>query len=113
MKVKALVVQLCLTLCYPMDCCLPGSSVHGILQARVLEWVVISSIGDLPDPGIEPRFPALQADSLPPEPSGKPIMMDTCHKFVQTQRTCNTKRELKCKIWTLVNNNLSILTHHL
>ena len=73
MKAKALVVQLCLTLCYPMDCCLPGSSVHGILQARVLEWVVISSIGDLPDPGIEPRFPALQADSLPSEPPGKPM----------------------------------------
>ena len=35
-------VQLCLTLCDPMDCSLPGSSVHGILQARVLEWVAIS-----------------------------------------------------------------------
>ena len=38
MKVKA--VQSCLTLCDPMDCNLPGSSVHGILQARILEWVV-------------------------------------------------------------------------
>ena len=36
------VTQLCLTLCYPMDCSLPGSSVHGIFQARVLEWVAIS-----------------------------------------------------------------------
>ena len=35
-------VQLCLTLCDPMDCSLPGSSVHGILQARILEWVAIS-----------------------------------------------------------------------
>ena len=37
-----LVVQLCLTLCDPMDCSLPRFSVHGILQARILEWVVIS-----------------------------------------------------------------------
>ena len=36
------VTQLCLTLCNPMDCSLPGSSVHGILQARILEWVAIS-----------------------------------------------------------------------
>ena len=36
------VAQSCPTLCYPMDCSLPGSSVHGILQVRVLEWVTIS-----------------------------------------------------------------------
>ena len=37
--------QLCLTFCDPMDCSRPGSSVHGILQARILEWVAISSSG--------------------------------------------------------------------
>ena len=36
-----LVAQSCLTLCDPMDCSPPGSSVHGILQARILEWVAI------------------------------------------------------------------------
>ena len=36
------VVQLCLTLCYPMDCGLPGSSIHGVFQTRVLEWVAFS-----------------------------------------------------------------------
>ena len=36
------VAQLCLTLCNPMDCSLPGSSIHGIFQARVLEWVAIA-----------------------------------------------------------------------
>ena len=40
---KVLVAQLCLTLGDPMDCTPPGSSVHGILQARTLEWVAISS----------------------------------------------------------------------
>ena len=39
------VAQSCPTLCDPMDCSLPGSSVHGIFQARVLEWVVISLTG--------------------------------------------------------------------
>ena len=40
-KVKVLVAQSCLTLCDPTDCSSPGSSVHGILQARILEWVAI------------------------------------------------------------------------
>ena len=39
---KVLFAQLCLTLCDPMDCSPPGSSVHGILQARILEWVAIT-----------------------------------------------------------------------
>ena len=59
----------------PMDCRPPDSSVHGIFQARILEWVAIFPSGDLPSPGIKPSFPvspALQADSLPTEPSGKP-----------------------------------------
>ena len=43
MKVKVLVTQLCPTLCDPMDCSPPGSSVHGILQARILEWTAIPS----------------------------------------------------------------------
>ena len=41
-KARVLVAQSCSILCDPMDCCLPGSSVHGILQARILEWVAIS-----------------------------------------------------------------------
>ena len=64
--------QSCPILCDPMDCSPPGSSVHGILQARILEWVPFPSPGDLPNPGIKPRSPALQADSLPSEPPGKP-----------------------------------------
>jgi len=47
-----------------MDYSLPGSSVHGISQARILEWVAISSPGYLPNPGIEAMSPALQADPL-------------------------------------------------
>ena len=43
-----------LTFCDPMDYSPPGSAVHGILQARILEWVALPLPGDLPDPGIEP-----------------------------------------------------------
>ena len=46
-------LQSCLTLCNPMDCNPPGPSVHGILQARIPEWVAMPSSGDLPDPGID------------------------------------------------------------
>ena len=53
-------LQSCPTLCDPMD-----YTVHGILQARILEWVVFSLLqGIFPNPGIKPRSPALQADSL-------------------------------------------------
>ena len=55
-----------------MDCSPPGSSVHGLLQARILEQVAIPfpSPGNLPNPGIELGFPALKANSLPTELSG-------------------------------------------
>ena len=69
---KVLVTQSYLTLCDPMDCNPPGSSVHGILQARILEWVTIPFCMDLPNPGIEPMSLALQEDSLPSEAPGKP-----------------------------------------
>ena len=50
-------------------------TVHGILQARIQEWVAVPFSRDLPSPGIElrPRSPTLQADSLPVELPGKPI----------------------------------------
>ena len=68
-----LVAQLFPILCSPMEWSSPrrpGSSIHEILQARILKWVAFPSPGDLPDPGIEPRSPGkeLQADSLPSEP---------------------------------------------
>ena len=66
------------TLCIPMDGSPPGSSVHGILQAiGELPWsgLPCPSPGDLPDPGIEPESPTLQADSFLSEPPGKPSLL--------------------------------------
>ena len=65
-------LQSCPALCDPIDCSLPGSSVHGILQAKILEWVAVPSSRGSSNPGIEPRSPALQADCLVSEPPGKP-----------------------------------------
>ena len=65
--VKMRVTLSCSTLWDPVD-----YTVHGILQARILEWVAIPFSRGSPNPGIEPRSPTLQADSLPAEPPGKP-----------------------------------------
>ena len=67
------VAQSRLTLCNPMDC-----TGHGILQARILEWVAFPSPGDLPNLAIKPRCPALQVDSLSAEPQGKPKNTGVC-----------------------------------
>ena len=63
-------LQSSLTLCHPMDCSPPGSYVHGILQAIILDGLPSPCSRDLPDREIEPAFfvsPALQAASLPIE----------------------------------------------
>ena len=65
--VKVKVTQSCLTLCDPMD-----YIIHGILQVRILEWVAVPFSRVSSQPRDEPRYPTLQADSLPAEPQGKP-----------------------------------------
>ena len=77
-----LVTQLCPTFCDPMDHSPPGSSIYGILQGRILEWMPLTSPGDLPNPGIEPGPHTLWVD-LPSKPLGK-------------------DRELVYSIWTLI-----------
>ena len=61
------------SLCDPMDCSPPGSSVHGILQARIPEWVILGKEMDLPSPGIELSSPALTGRSFTTEPPGTPL----------------------------------------
>ena len=62
----------CLTQCDPMDGSPPGSSVHGLLQQECYSGLPCPPPGDLPDPGIEPRSPSLQAESLPLSHQGGP-----------------------------------------
>ena len=75
----------------PMDHTPPGSSVHGILQAKNWSGLPFPSPGDPPDPGIELRFPALQVDSLPSEPPGK------LHKDLYQSKAAILQYKLKKK----------------
>ena len=83
-----LVTASCLT---PMDCSPPGSSVHGISQATILE-LPFPSPGDLTKPGIECASPALQANSLLTEPPGKPQKVDVF--IFSSQEPYQTKRTI-------------------
>ena len=73
--------QLCLTFCDPMD-----YTIHGILQARIPEWVAVLLSRGLFNPGIEPRSPALRVDVffLPSEPPGDlPVVREASTKIEQ------------------------------
>ena len=85
---------MCLTLCNPMDCSPPGSSVYGVSQARILECgVPFLSPGDLPHPGIERGSVAMKVDSLPSDPSGKP-----------KEPACQCRRHKRCRFDPWVGN---------
>ena len=74
-KVSVLVTQLYSTVCIPMDCIPPGSSVHGIFQARILEWVAIPFSRGSSWPRDRTWVSWIAGDSLPSEPPGKQIYM--------------------------------------
>ena len=91
-------VQSCPTLCNPTVYSLPGSCIRGILQARILEWVAIPSLGDLPDPGIEPRSPALKADALVSEPPGLGVRVEDGTHTIQ-HMTLRIRQALKVDLF--------------
>jgi len=91
--------------CDPMDCSPPGSSVHGILQTRTLEWVAFPSLGDLPNPEIEPMSPVspIPAGRLfITKPLGIPLYLINIHNpylgiwINSSQRFICYMRQLKC-----------------
>ena len=77
------VTQSCLTLCDPMDCSPPGSSIHEFSRQENWSGLPFPSPGDLPDPGIEPGSPTLRADTLLSEPPENPTMFSriSCWMF--------------------------------
>ena len=86
----------------------PGSSIHGIFEARVLEWVAISFSGDLSNSGIEPRSPAFQANSLLSElpgkawlstPAPKPQVI-RCPLFIRAQCSFNMYSLWNLQSWS-------------
>ena len=93
-----LVSQSCPTLCDPMDCSQAPLSME-ILQARILEWVVIPSPEDLSDPGIKPRSPTLQTDSLLYELQGSSYEQHVLRQMLMIgwwgTRTHHTKKTVR------------------
>ena len=77
-EVKVKVAQPPLTFCNPMGYSPVGSPVYGFSRQEYWSRLPFPSPGDLPDPGIEPGSPALQADSLPSEPPGKAYDLIVC-----------------------------------
>ena len=83
--VHSKLLQLCLTLCYPMDYSPPGSSVHGILQARILEWAALPSSSRSKQPLL--CLLLWQAGSLSLEPPGTPSLYDGSPQFHSASRS--------------------------
>ena len=85
MPIRVLSAQLCPALCDPMDCGLPASSVYGISQVRILDWIPCPPPEDPSDPGIEPASlasPALAGTFLPLAPPGKPMPISRHSPFL-------------------------------
>ena len=76
--------------CDTMDYSFPGPSIHGISQARILEWLPLPSLGDLPDPGIEPATPALAGGFFTAEPPGRPTCM-YMYRYIHTCTRTHTQ----------------------
>ena len=96
---RFLVTQSCPAPCDPLDCSLPSSSVHGLLQAAILSGLPCPPPGDLPDTGTEHTSalsPVLQADALPTESLRKPYLF-----FLGLESLC---RHLTDNIWKILNN---------
>ena len=90
------VIHSCLTICDPMDGSLPGSFVHWISQARILEWVVISYSRDLPDPRIKPMnlvSSALAGTFFTTVWSGKPSNKRNLHLFPLGEKKLKEQRQ--------------------
>ena len=106
-------LQSCRILCDPMDCNLPGCSVHGILQARILEWVAFPPPGDFPDPGIEPV--SLRSSALAGVFFTTSTTMDSIHRVllivvVQLLHPYMTAgKTIPLTIWTFVGKVMSLL----
>ena len=90
-----------------MDCSPPGPSVHGILQARTLEWVAMPASRGSPWPGTEPGSPALQADSLPLSPHGSPTaIINYCKLGALKQQKHIGSDFWKPELWSQVSAGL-------
>ena len=91
------VAQACPTLCDPIDCSLPGSSVHGFSRQEYWSGLLFSPPGDLPNPGIKPTSPALTGTFFPTESPGKPGVCS----YLQPKAFSLTGPQYKWELWGL------------
>ena len=91
-----LAIKSCLTLCNPMDCSPPGSSVHGIFQARILEWGAIFSSRGSSRPRDRTTSPALQVDSLPLSCGGGCLSMALWYLCSQFLTCISSENDFLC-----------------
>ena len=97
----SLVNKSCPTLCYSVNYTPPGSSVHCISQARILEWVAISSSRDLPDPGIKTVSPALAGRFFTTEPPGKSYIYMFFFRVFSLEVIYSSSCSTVCQLGTL------------
>ena len=103
-KVKMLASQSCPSLCIPMVCSPPGSSVRGILQARILGWVAVYFIqGIFPTQGSNLGLLQVQADSLPSEPPGKVSVIRRAEAWKQDELINLRGRQSQGAKWTQIS----------
>ena len=102
------VAQLCLTFCNPWAVAYHAPPSMGFSRQEYLSGLPFPSPGDLPDPGIEPRSSAFQADALPSEPPGKPIEnLSLCQNLYTVlpwwlsgkESACQCSRQFKSLVW--------------
>ena len=97
----SLVAQLCPTLCDSMDCSQTGSSVHGILQARILVWLPLPFPGDPPDPGIKPESlmsPALAGRFVTPSATWEAPRKYSINSYYYYSLNSKIKLMIRCAI---------------
>ena len=103
-----LVIQSCGIFCHPTDCSPPGFSIHGISQARILEWIAIFFSGDLPNPGTKSTSsasPALQTVSLPLSHWGSPSKTISNSKAVHSKRNHQWSQKTNYQVGNLNFNS--------
>ena len=88
-------------LCKPMDCSPPGSLSMEFSRQEHWSGLLFPSPGNLPNPGIEPRSPALQEDSLPSEPPGKPYPSLSLPRYF-IYNLCNCRVLFKTRKLTII-----------
>ena len=96
---RVLVAQLCLTLCDPMHCSPPGSSVHGILQTRMLEWVAIPSSRGSSQPRNRTQVSCVAGRHFTSEPPGKTMNQKDLPYGLAILLVCTYPKEVKKQVY--------------